>query len=1064
MHSSSGLLLPLSSSPARSGLSARSVKPPHPRFGSRGVLSALAWCIVALGLAAASARAQVAVHTFEGGATHGWQPRGAVTVTSSTDVARTGSSSLKTTGRTANWQGPSLNLASITLPNTTYRVTGWVRLVSGEPASALQFTVERTTNGETSYTQISAAPSVTDGAWVQLQGNFSYPAGSTTKLDLYLESNSATSAYYLDDFTIELVPSFNCPEPLDQSGLAADFESGSTQGWTGRGSATVALANVPHTGNFSLSVTGRTASWNGASINALCKLHKGSTYLIRLYVRLLPLEPASQVRVSLQAGLNGASSFHTVIGNTNVTDGAWVKLETEYTYALDADQLQLYVETASGAASFYLDDIVVQYVPPKEIERDLPDLHAALADVFPVGTAIEATETTGAHAELLLKHFNMVVAGNAMKWDALRPNAATYNFGRADTIANFARNHGLRMRGHTLLWHSQTPNWVFQDENGQPLTNSPAHQALLLQRLQSHIETVVTRYNDIVDAWDVVNEVIDASQPDGLRRSPWYNILGPGYIAKAFEYAAAVARPDALLCINDYSTTDAAKRAALYHVVQNLLSQGLKVDSVGHQMHINIAWPPLADIRQTFELFAGLGVINEVTEMDMSAYTNNSDTSPVTEQTLIVQGYRYRDIFNLYRELKDLISSVTLWGLADDNTWLKTFPITRDDKPLLFDEDLQAKHAYWGVVDPMMLPIIPKDLRITQGSITLTGATDKIIAALAPVPLETISEAGSWANLRTVWNDGALHVVVDVMDATADAGDKVEIFMDEGNEKAGAYDANDHAHVYRGFGRRNGAMKTEIPGGYRLQAIVPVQRSLAVGDQVGFDVRVTDASTGRVLSWSDTTHEQDGETTRLGTLQLSPAKYLAEIRYGRPTIDAIEDKVWKNTAEIRTNRFVLGASGATARVKLLWDETHLYVLATVTDPVLRQESPNVWEEDSIEIFIDQNNGQTRTYQSDDSQYRINYENARSFGGAATAGKITSATRLINGGYVVEAAIQIDQAPLHAGRFLGFDLQVNDAGDAAPWARNSVATWNDSEGNAFQDPSLFGAIRLLSAGQ
>ena len=1042
------------------------------RLGNRtlclfsSLIRSIALVCAAFGLIAAnSAFADVVSNDFEDGTVQGWVPRGSAVLTNTTEAAHAGTHSLKTTGRTGSWNGPALDLRTKLVANATYQITGWVRLVAGEVPSNVKFTVQRTpTGGADNYTQVNAAVAATDGAWVKLQGNYSFDTASNSTLLLYLESDSATSSYLLDDFTITLVTPAGCAEPPEQSGLYSDFETGTTQGWGGRGSAAVAVTTADkYQGNYSLQVTNRTASWNGPSINALCKIQRGSKYSISLWAKLLPGEPASQIRVSLQTQLSGTTNFLTVIGNTNVTDAAWVQLRSDYILGSDVDHLDFYVETASGTASFYIDNVDVKYVPIKPIQTNIPSVYETLAAYFPTGAALEPIDLEGVHGQLLQKHFNVLVAGNAMKWDALRPNEATFNFTRADAIANYARSHGQRMRGHTLLWHSQTPAWVFNDANGVPLVpGNPAHRDLLLQRLSTHIHTVVARYADIVDSWDVVNEVIDASQPGGLRQSKWLQIIGPDYIDWAFTYAADAVGNSARLCINDYNTHEPAKRAALQNVVQGMLDRGIRVDAVGHQMHISVTAPTLDSIRDTLELFASMGLKNEITEMDMSAYANSTDTTPVSPLTLVRQGYRYRDIFMLYRELSDTISSVVLWGMSDDTSWLKTFPITRDDKPLLFDEELQAKPAYWGVVDPTMLPVLPKSLNVTAGSIAINNSTDVKIQALAPHALESRESDSSWASFKTLWAANTLYLVVDVLDPTADAGDRVDVFIDENNDKTATYDANDHHFVFQGIGKKNSGIMSLVTGGYRLTAAIPVSRTLAAGQKIGFDVRVTDASTGKNLSWSDVSHLQDADTSRFGTLSLFPSRQLTDVRYGTPVVDAIEDKAWKLAPEITTSRFALGTSGATAKVKLLWDAGYLYIFATVSDPLLSKVSPNPWEQDSVELFVDQNNAQTTTYQSDDGQYRVNYLNERSFGGAATSAKFTTATRVIPGGYIVEAAIAMDSATPAAGQFVGFDVQVNNDG-AGNGVRTSVATWNDTSGNAYLDTSMFGTLRLSSAG-
>lgn len=1009
---------------------------------------------VTLACLAVSAAAQVVSHGFEDGTTQGWVPRGSVTVASSTDVARTGTHSLKTTGRTANWNGPALDLRSRLTANTTYQISGWVRLTAGQSPSNLKFTIERRpTGGSTSYEQVNAAVAASDSGWVQLQGNYSFTSTANDTLTLYLESDDPAAEYYLDDFTITALSAPGCPEPHDQSGIETGFETGTLQGWSPRGSAQlVPTTEASATGNYSLRVTGRTASWQGPAINALCKMHKGSKYLISVRVRLLPGEVATQVRLSMERRFNGVTNYTTIIGNTAVTDGAWVELTTEYTFGFDVEQMQLYVETASGNASFYIDDFLLMHLPPVPIQTDIPSVHEELAAYFPVGAAVEPNELVGSHAELLLKHFNLLVAGNAMKWSSLQPTEGNFNFGPADALANFARANGLRMRGHTLVWHNQTPAWVFQDADGNPLQpGNAAHRQLLLDRLETHIHTVVARYADIVDSWDVVNEAIDVSQPNGLRNSPWYQIIGPEYIDWAFEFASEVAGSSQLL-INDYNTHEPAKRDRLRDVVQGLLDRGIRVDGVGHQTHIRIGWPSLELIAESLDVFTAMGLLNEITELDVSVYSNDTDTAPVTEEQLVAQGYRYRDLFDLFREKSDQINSVTLWGLADDNTWLKTFPIARDDQPLLFDEDLQAKYAYWGVVDPFELPVVPKELKVSRAAnaLQIAAALNSHWDFIAPTPLSTGDRTASWGWFKLSWRGDTLYVVVDVDDASRQKTDTVEVFV--GGE----------TYTFAGLGLRRdgGATGLIVPvrGGYRLIAGVPIGSTPSVGDDLRFDLRVTDAATGAQLSWSDTHHQQDVDDDAFGTLHLLPEKQIATVRRGTPTIDGNEDRVWRNVREFTTHRFVLGTSGATAEVKLLWDEGHLYVYATVSDPVLSKASPNPWEEDSVELFVDANNAQGTSYDGDDAQYRINFDNEVSVGGTSAASNVTSATRQIAGGYVVEAAIALDADVTERGAVLGFDVQVNDDG-AGDGVRSSVATWNDTSGQAYQDPSNFGALLL-----
>jgi endo-1,4-beta-xylanase len=333
----------------------------------------------------------------------------------------------------------------------------------------------------------------------------------------------------------------------------------------------------------------------------------------------------------------------------------------------------------------------------------VPSLAQTLAPYFPVGAAITPADLAGPHAELLKRHFNSIVAENDMKWARIHPGESTYDFSRADALVAFARANHMLIRGHNLLWHKQNPAWLFKDANGNELQPTAQNKALLLARLEKHIRAIAGRYRDDVYAWDVVNEVIDPSQPDGMRRTPWYLLTGTDYIDTAFRIAREVA-PKAKLFINDYDTTDPVKRQFLFNLVRDLKRRGVPVDGVGHQMHINIDCPSVADFVETVNMFAQLGVDQQVTELDMSVYHDRDDSYPrAYPVALDKQAVRYRELFDALRGLKGKISGVTFWGVADDHTWLTHFPATRADWPLLFDAQANAKPAFWGIVDPARL-------------------------------------------------------------------------------------------------------------------------------------------------------------------------------------------------------------------------------------------------------------------------------------------------------------------------------------------------------------------------
>jgi endo-1,4-beta-xylanase len=295
-------------------------------------------------------------------------------------------------------------------------------------------------------------------------------------------------------------------------------------------------------------------------------------------------------------------------------------------------------------------------------------------------------------ADLIKRHFNSVTAENDMKWSSLQPTEGNFNFTNADKIVAFAQANGMRVRGHCLCWHNQVPSWIFKDGT------STASKELVLQRLRTHITTVMTHFKGKVYAWDVVNEAID----DGssvYRNSQWYAICGEDYIIEAFK-AARAADPDAKLFYNDYTAIDPVKRNKIYDLLVKLKEQNI-VDGMGLQGHWNINYPASNLIEDAFNKYKSLGVELQITEMDVSVYSSSSSPeSAYTDGMAQLLTYAYGRYFVAFRTNKDYITGVTFWGLADDNTWLDNFPVAgRKNYPLLFDENLDPKAAYFEVID-----------------------------------------------------------------------------------------------------------------------------------------------------------------------------------------------------------------------------------------------------------------------------------------------------------------------------------------------------------------------------
>jgi len=345
------------------------------------------------------------------------------------------------------------------------------------------------------------------------------------------------------------------------------------------------------------------------------------------------------------------------------------------------------------------------------IQADLPALKDVFAGAFSIGAAVEPFQLSGTTADLLAKHYNCLVAENVMKPAAIHPAEDRYIWFKADKLVQYAVDHGMEMRFHTLIWHTQNAEWFFRDAVGSDMAaetdpaKRAANKALLLKRVESHVATIVGRYKDRVVSWDVVNEVMDPNGPGGYRESSWYKIAGPDYIETAFRAARAAGGPGVKLYITDYGTDEPARRDALYGIVKDMLAKGVPVDGVGHQSHINVRYPTVQAIGDSIRLFASLGLDNQITELDVSVYASDGEScTSVPPELLVEQGYRYRELFEEFLRLKDCISNVTFWGVADDHSWLHNRPIPRRDAPFAFDDQFQAKPAYWGMVDPAKLP------------------------------------------------------------------------------------------------------------------------------------------------------------------------------------------------------------------------------------------------------------------------------------------------------------------------------------------------------------------------
>lgn len=345
--------------------------------------------------------------------------------------------------------------------------------------------------------------------------------------------------------------------------------------------------------------------------------------------------------------------------------------------------------------------------------RTQPILKDTFKNCFLIGAAInqnQFTERDRRGVPIITSQFNSITPENVLKWEHVHPQPARYDFTDPDAYVAFGEKYHMFVIGHTLVWHSQTPQWVFQDDKGNQVDRDT-----LLGRMRDHIHNVVGRYKGRIKGWDVVNEALN--EDGSMRQSPWLKIIGEDYLRKAFEFAHE-ADPAAQLYYNDYSLENEAKRNGAIELIRKLKASGIPITAVGLQGHDKMDWPTAEQQDTTIAAFAKLGIKVNITELDIDVLPRAS-SSFGADITLNVElqarlnpyanglpdsvqealAKRYADLFHVFVKHRDVIDRVTFWGVTDGDSWLNGWPVRgRTSYPLLFDRSGQPKRAFSAVI------------------------------------------------------------------------------------------------------------------------------------------------------------------------------------------------------------------------------------------------------------------------------------------------------------------------------------------------------------------------------
>ena len=331
----------------------------------------------------------------------------------------------------------------------------------------------------------------------------------------------------------------------------------------------------------------------------------------------------------------------------------------------------------------------------------------AYKDYFSIGVSLSARNVRSAEQmDIVKRNFNSVTAENAMKPGVIHPKENVWRWDDADSIANWCRRNGVKMRGHCLCWHEQFSNWMFTDSLGNEVTKE-----VFYQRLRNHIHTVVGRYKDVVYAWDVLNEAIadgegnrlpdDNGKPSPYRQSRLFKLCGEELVRKVFEFAHE-ADPDAKLFYNDYNAAVPSKRDRIYNMVKKMKDDGVPIDGIGMQGHYNAWWPSAEDVEAAISKYSEIVDEVQVTELDIRTTNemggqlqfSQGNAGGVPQHIAEMQERQYANIFRIVRKWRNVVTNVTFWNLSDADSWLGA-----GNSPLPFDTDYKPKSIYYTIRD-----------------------------------------------------------------------------------------------------------------------------------------------------------------------------------------------------------------------------------------------------------------------------------------------------------------------------------------------------------------------------
>ena len=847
-------------------------------------------------------------------------------------------------------------------------------------------------------------------------------------------------------------------------------------------------------------ITNRGSNYNCFAQDITDVVTKNVEYEFTFYVMLDENDygdaPAQQRTVEMAPFIvsDGTSNYScNLTGDTKMVlePGVWTKFTGTFTPSwtgtLDKVVMRILeqgTEYGSGPGvqgTYYATGVELREIvqPKKEIQQDVPDLKEAVAqemgEDFLTGVSIVNSELSDdLLMQLVTKHFNAVTIGNELKPDAMFGYAGTcpgtdtvsingqdiqvpkLNYSRAektlDVLYDWNQEHpqeAIMVRGHVLVWHSQTPEWFFHVgyDAEQPYVDKDTMDLRLewyIKTMAEHFTGPDSKYKDMFYGWDVVNEAVSDGtgtyRTDKENSSWWAVYQSNEYILNAFTYANKYMPASVELYYNDYNEWFVNKRGGIVQLLKDVKAkEGARIDGMGMQGHYQTGGSPtIEEFEAAARAYCEVVGQVQVTELDMAASSSYDGTQGTLAAEYERQAKRYQDIYTAIRRMKEegyRVGSITIWGVIDKNSWLQTSSSVgggtdgkRKQCPLLFDDDYQVKPSYWAFVNVEPLkPAIRKLAVVRSYKESFESGIE-----------QSYTRNGTAVSFTPVWNDNGISVQVKVTDPVKDPEDKVTLYLTDENGNILSAE-------------RTRANAAETGDGYIAVVNIELDSSLLkTAATVGLDIVVTNGS--QKAAYNDTTLSQETSSEYFAAATLKPYTYIPK---GTAAVDGVREKNWDEAVTVPLT--IRQGAEAHALVSLMWDQEYLYVLAQVRDTVLDQSASQAHEQDSLEIFIDENNHKSDAYQEDDKQYRINYMAEQSYNGKkCTAENIQSAAKTTEDGYIIEAAIKWTDIKPGGNMEIGIELQINDAADGK---RIGTLNWYDETGQGWSAPGVFGTAVL-----